>query len=133
MKTSHREVYAAGDVVQYRERLYGIWPAAEEQGRVAGINMAGGEAIYHGTTPSNILKVVGIDLMAIGEIDPEDRYDVLRVKDEERFIYKKLVFKEDKLIGAILYGDLTDRMSISKAVKEGWSRKIIASELEWFE
>ncbi len=131
METSHKDVYAAGDVAEFNGRIYGIWPAAEEQGSVAGINMAGGDAVYTGTIPSNVLKVAGIDLMAIGEIDPEDRYDVVRIEDRESFLYKKLVFHEDRLIGAILYGDLKERNTLLKAMMEGWSKGRISSELKW--
>ena len=71
MKTSRDGIYAAGDLIEHRGRFYGIWPAAMEQGAVAGAAMAGQAAKYDGTLPSNVLKVVGIDLMAAGDIDAE--------------------------------------------------------------
>ncbi|NOY64965.1 MAG: NAD(P)/FAD-dependent oxidoreductase [Nitrospirae bacterium] len=131
METSVHDIYAAGDVAEHNDRLYGIWPAAEQQGEVAGINMAGGSAIYRGTTPSNILKVAGIDLMAAGDIDPEDRNEVYRFRDEERSLYKKLVFQNERLIGFILYGDISERVSLMKALKEGWNKEQVKKEVEW--
>jgi nitrite reductase (NADH) large subunit len=62
METEVKGIYAAGDLIEHRERFYGIWPAAAKQGEVAGMNMAGGDAVYEGTTMSNVLKVVGVDL-----------------------------------------------------------------------
>lgn len=131
MKTSGNDIYAAGDVAEHNGRLYGIWPAAEQQGQVAGINMSGGSAIYKGTTPSNILKVAGIDLMAAGDIDPEDKNEVYRFRDDERFLYKKLVFQDGRLTGFILYGDLSEKVSLLKALKEGWNKKQIKEEIQW--
>ncbi len=131
MKTSGNDIYAAGDVAEHNGRLYGIWPAAEQQGQVAGINMSGGGVIYKGTTPSNILKVAGIDLMASGDIDPEDKNEVCRFRDEERFLYKKLVFQDGRLIGFILYGDLSERAFLMKALKEGWNKEQVKKEIEW--
>jgi nitrite reductase (NADH) large subunit len=69
METKLPSIYAAGDLVQHRGQFYGIWPAAERQGEVAGINMAGGGESYEGTVMSNRLKVVGIDLVSSGAIN----------------------------------------------------------------
>ena len=73
METGIPDIYAAGDLVQHNNIFDGIWPAAEKQGEVAGINMAGGDTEYHGTTISNILKVAGIDICAAGDIDAEEQ------------------------------------------------------------
>ena len=75
MKTSRDGIYAAGDLIEHRGRFYGIWPAAMEQGAVAGAAMAGQAAKYEGTLPSNVLKVVGIDLVAAGDIDADGKLD----------------------------------------------------------
>ena len=64
METKIEGIYAAGDVAEHRGRCYGLWPAAQRQGEVAGVNMAGGSALYEGSVVSNKLKVVGIDLTA---------------------------------------------------------------------
>ena len=66
LQTSKPDIYAAGDVIEFDGRTYGIWPAAMEQGKIAGINISGGNAVYEGTTLSNILKVAGIDLASAG-------------------------------------------------------------------
>ena len=60
METNISDVYAAGDLIEHRDMFYGVWPAAEKQGKTAGINMAGGDASYEGTIMSNVLKVVAL-------------------------------------------------------------------------
>ncbi len=121
LETSIPHVYAAGDCVEYGGVYYGIWPAAEEQGRVAGTNMAGGQASYGGTVMTNQLKVLGIDLMAAGQIDPEGLLDSEIIVDPKRSVYRKLVYKEDKIIGAILLGDISGHKKILHALEKGRS------------
>ena len=116
METGMRDMYAAGDVIEHRERFYGIWTAAAKQGEVAGINMAGGDAAYEGTTMSNVLKVVGIDLAAAGDIDADMKYQSIVKKDVEKYIYKKLVIQDSILSGCILYGDISGYQKILKAI-----------------
>ena len=124
MKTGLEGIYAAGDLVEHRGRYYGIWPAAMEQGRVAGENMAGKETLYQGTVPSNTLKVAGIDLLAAGEIDGEGKMEAIVIKDEDKKIYRKLVLQENVIIGAILLGNIRGSEEIQKAIK---SKKDISS------
>jgi nitrite reductase (NADH) large subunit len=121
LETSIPHVYAAGDCVEYRGVYYGIWPAAEEQGRVAGINMAGREASYAGTIMSNQLKVLGIDLLAAGQIDPEGLLESEVILDPKRSVYRKLVYKEDRIVGAILLGDISGHKKILEALEKGRS------------
>ncbi len=119
METSIPGIYAAGDCVQHRGVYYGIWPAAEQQGHVAGINMAGGQASYTGTLISNQLKVLGIDLLAAGEIDPEGLLESEVMFDPARNVYKKIVYDGDRIVGAILLGDISGHKKILAAIQEG--------------
>jgi nitrite reductase (NADH) large subunit len=117
MQTSRPDIYAAGDLVEHRGKFYGIWPACMEQGGVAGAAMAGQEAKYEGTVPANTLKVVGIDLMSVGEIDAENKFVSLVSLDEKRKTYRKLVIKDDIVIGAIFLGDLQGAEEIQKVIR----------------
>jgi nitrite reductase (NADH) large subunit len=117
MRTSREDIYAAGDLVEHRGRIYGIWPACMEQGAVAGASMAGQDAKYEGTVPANTLKVVGIDLMSAGDIDAEGQLESLVRKDEEKKIYRKVVIKNNIVKGAILLGDLQGSSEIQQAIK----------------
>jgi nitrite reductase (NADH) large subunit len=117
MKTGVEGIFAAGDLIEHRGRYYGIWPASMEQGRVAGSNMAGQEVLYEGTVPSNALKVAGIDLVAAGEIDSEGKMEAIVIKDEAGKTYRKLVLKDNKIVGAILLGNIRGSQEIQKAIQ----------------
>ncbi|MCP4136481.1 MAG: NAD(P)/FAD-dependent oxidoreductase [bacterium] len=115
METSKPGIYAAGDVVEHKQRVYGLWPAAKEQGKVAGENMAGKESEYPGTVLSSNLKVTGIDLYSAGEIHDDD----LKVHvAKNNGSYKKFLLKENKPCGAIVLGD-SDAVKIAQKVMNG--------------
>jgi nitrite reductase (NADH) large subunit len=103
LQTSQPDIYGAGDVIEYNNTTYGLWTAALEQGKIAGINMAGGKSTYKGTVLSSTLKVAGIDLASAGNIDEENQYQAIIVNDAD--IYKKVVLEEDRAIGCIMLGD----------------------------
>jgi nitrite reductase (NADH) large subunit len=125
MQTSHPDIYAAGDIVEFEGKTYGIWPAALEQGKIAGTNISGGDATYGGTILSNILKVAGIDLASTGEIDEENRYKSKIVASET--VYKKAVINNNKVIGCIMLGDRKNFNRINRAISTG---EDILSELD---
>ena len=116
LETSAPGIYAAGDVAEHRGVVSGIWPAAMQQGKVAGANMAGGEATYQGATMSNILKVAGIDVAAAGNIDAEGRYESQVVTSDT--VYKKLVIENNRLIGCIMVGDTKNFNTITRYITE---------------
>ena len=130
METGVPGIYAAGDLIQHNGMCYGIWPAAEKQGEVAGINMAGGTAEYRGTTLSNTLKVAGIDLFSAGDIDADRKKEALVFSDHGKAIYKKLVLDHDLIIGAILLNDIRDRRKVMKAIEEKKDILAIRKQLE---
>jgi nitrite reductase (NADH) large subunit len=130
LETEINNIYAAGDIAEHRGIYYGIWPAAEEQGRTAGINMAGGSAIYTGTLPSNILKIAGINLISAGDVDPDKNLESIVQKDSSNFIYKKLVIKDNYIAGCILYGNIDNWKKIKKAMDEKKDINRIKTNLE---
>lgn len=129
LETTLEGIYAAGDVAEHRGRCYGIWPAAQRQGEVAGVNMAGGNTLYEGTVVSNTLKVVGIDLTASGEIDAEGKLECLIKSDHEKCIYCKVALREDKVVGCIVLGEVKGRSEILKAVEEHMDSKQVKESL----
>ncbi len=108
METSVKEVYAAGDVAQVEGMNYCIWPEAQEQGRVAGINMAGGKEGFRHIVPSNRLKVAGINLASAGDIDQDNKLE--HEKEKTDTVYKKIVKKDGAVVGCIMLGN-TDGFS----------------------
>jgi nitrite reductase (NADH) large subunit len=116
MRTTQKDVYAAGDVAEFQGIPYGIWPAAMEQGKIAGVNMAGGNMTYQGTTMANTLKVVGIDLASAGDIDAENRFESRVVQDNN--VYKKIVIDKGKIIGCIMLGDTTGFTKVTRMMTD---------------
>jgi nitrite reductase (NADH) large subunit len=129
MKTSRDGIYAAGDLIEHRGRFYGIWPAAMEQGKVAGAAMAGAAAQYEGTLPSNALKVAGIDLMAAGDIDADGKLTAIVHQNEAHKTYRKLVIQNNVLVGAILLGDIRGSAEIQTAITKKTDLSRLQGEL----
>ena len=128
-ETNVKGIYAAGDCAEFQGRIYGLWTASTEQGTVAGNNIAGVDTVYSGTTPSTTLKIVGIDLTSIGVVNPPsptsplegegkgEGYRELIREDGSNEVYKKLVIKDGKIVGAILLGDTKDVRAVGKLIK----------------
>jgi len=129
LETKTEGVFAAGDVAEHKGRSYGIWPAAQRQGEIAGVNMAGGDVFYEGTVVSNTLKVVGIDLTAAGDIDAEEKLECVVKSDREKCVYCKVAFKEDKIVGCILLGDVEGKSEILSAVEKNIDIKQIKESI----
>lgn len=117
LRTSRPDIYAAGDVAEFKGiPPYGIWPAAMEQGKIAGTNMAGGDMTYEGTTMANTLKVVGIDLASAGNIDAENELESRIATDEK--LFKKIVIENNQIVGCIMLGDTKGFNRVTKAMSE---------------
>jgi nitrite reductase (NADH) large subunit len=133
METEIPGIYAAGDSIEHKGMLYGIWPASEKQGEMAGMNMSGIKTAYTGTTFSNLLKVAGIDLLAAGDIDPEGKLEAIVDQNSEGGTYRKLVIKENTIVGCLLFGTLEGRKSILKAMEEKRNISAVKERLSKFE
>ena len=105
LETSVPGIYAAGDVAEWQGRLYGIIPAAREQGLAAAQNMVEPKSTrYTGTSPIQRLKVAGVDLLCLGETQPAGG-PLLEEKLQEEGRYLKLVLdSERRLRGAVALG-----------------------------
>jgi len=137
LRTSAEDIYAAGDVAEFQGRVYGIIPAAIEQARAAARNMLGEEAAYQGTIPSNTLQVVGIDCTSIGVVHPPEGEGYQELRKSEARVYKKLVLKDGRLVGAILLGDKKDAVPISRlihseVVVSRYVERLLDEDFDWF-
>jgi nitrite reductase (NADH) large subunit len=116
--TSDAAILAAGDVAEHRGVLYGIWPTAYAQGIVAGANAVGGALEFRGIAPSNRLKVLDVDLYSVGQFHPTDgSFQVIEEQTERTYL--RLVCRDGKLIGAILYGDTQLAGLLKDAIEHG--------------
>jgi nitrite reductase (NADH) large subunit len=120
MRTSYPDIFAAGDAAEFKGSCYGIIPAALDQSKVAAFNVLEDTSIvYRGTIPSTTLKIIGIDLVSIGEINPQkEDYQAVVRKHPEKCIYKKLVLKEGKIVGGIFLGDKKDAFVFKKMIDQ---------------
>jgi nitrite reductase (NADH) large subunit len=118
MQTSDPNVYAVGDAVEYEGMVHGLWPVAVEQGQVAAINIAGGNASYTPVVPTTMLKVAGIDLMSIGDFEPRSDEDmVILLEDSANDEYRKLLISNGKIIGALMIGFPRLAPIVNEAIK----------------
>jgi nitrite reductase (NADH) large subunit len=110
METSVGGIFAAGDVAEYVDIarrtpwVNAIWPEAVNQGRIAGLNMAGRRVIYPGSLSRNVIRIFDLDIMAGGVVDPprDALYRTLVFKDTNKRLYRKLVFQGDHLVGMVM-------------------------------
>ncbi len=108
MRTSDRQIFAVGECVEHRGRIYGLVDPIWEQARVLADVITGfnPKAEYLGSKLGTKLKVMGVELASMGETKPalpED--EVVVYREPSRGVYKKLIVRENKLAGAILLGE----------------------------
>jgi NAD(P)H-nitrite reductase large subunit len=119
METSIKGIYAAGDVAEAADALYGgkrpipIFPNAYRQGKVAGKNMAGEPMAFEGGMPMNSVDVLGLPTISVGITAPQDPegYEMLSKKSDNPVSYRKIVLKDNRIVGVIFIGDI-DRAGI---------------------
>jgi nitrite reductase (NADH) large subunit len=102
------DVHAVGECAEHRGRVYGLVAPLWEQTRVLADRLSGrnSTALYRGSRTSTRLKVAGVDLAVMGRKDPETAGDeVVSYVEAARGVYKKLIVREDRLVGAIVMGD----------------------------
>jgi NAD(P)H-nitrite reductase large subunit len=113
LRSSVPNVFAAGDVAESRDlvtglpALHAIEPTAMEHGRVAGANMAGENTPYRGSLLMNIVEVCHLDIASFGAWD-DPTADAFAALQPERWAYRKLLWRENRLTGALIVGKADD-------------------------
>lgn len=125
-RTNIREVFAAGDAAQGYDPVSGLfrvatnWNNAMEQGKLAGAFMAGGGDPYRGVILSNSETFCGLRVSVLGLTQLSSPGTViLNGRDQAKGIYRKLVLRQDKLVGAILVGNTSGEGMMRKMIVEG--------------
>ena len=116
METNIKDVYAAGDVSEFNGTVFGLWNVATMQGKVAGINIAGEEAYFEGVVPVTTLEAFGISLFSMGVIDEEQASYIIKEEDIEKNIYKKIIIKEDRVIGGLFLNNPRAAVPLKEAI-----------------
>ena len=115
-------IYAVGECAAHRGIAYGLVAPLFEQGKVVANHLAEfGIGRYQGSLTSTKLKVTGIDLFSAGDFQGGQDSEEIVLSDPFAGVYKKLVIKDDKLVGACLYGDTVDGSWYFKLLREGRS------------
>jgi len=109
MMTGTADIYACGDVAAHPSGNFGIWPQAMAQGKVAGVNAAGGSLTYVPVVPQNLLTVAGTSVFAVGQagvLDASAGEGVLEIARVEAAVgrYAKFRVRDGALVGAMLIG-----------------------------
>ena len=115
-------VFAVGECVQHRDQVYGLVAPLWEQARVLADVLTGTDpsAQYHGSRTATKLKVAGIDVASMGVTAPErPDDDHIVVSEPRRGLYKSVVVRDDRLIGATLVGDLEKVAPLIQAFDRG--------------
>ncbi|UCL89292.1 nitrite reductase large subunit NirB [Pseudomonas sp. HS-18] len=109
LQTYDPRIYALGECASHRGIAYGLVAPLFEQAKVCANHLAMlGFARYQGSVTSTKLKVTGIDLFSAGEFMGGEGTETITLSDPIGGMYKKLVIKDDVLVGACLYGDTAD-------------------------
>ncbi|HEY9104956.1 nitrite reductase large subunit NirB [Chitinimonas sp.] len=120
LQTYDPRIYAVGECVSHRGVAYGLVAPLFEQAKVCANHLAHfGIGQYKGSVLSTKLKVTGIDLFSAGDFMGGDGTEEIVLSDPAGGVYKKLVIKDEKLVGACLYGDTADGAWYFKLLREG--------------
>src|SRR3954454_8166260 len=110
MRTSAPGIYAVGECIEHNGQVFGLVAPIWEQAKVCGARLAGDdEAVYVPPPVFTSLKITGIDVFSAGALaaaDPHD--DEITLHDAKRGVYKKVVLREDRVVGCVLYGSVAD-------------------------
>lgn len=116
------DVYVVGECAQHRGQVYGLVAPLWEQARVLADHLTGADtgAAYHGSRVATKLKVAGVDVAAMGVKAPEHPDDEFVQYSEPRHgVYKTVVIRDGKLVGATLVGDVSKVSFLTQAFDSG--------------
>ncbi|WP_037072773.1 nitrite reductase large subunit NirB [Pseudoxanthomonas suwonensis] len=120
LQTYDPRVYAVGECASHRGVAYGLVAPLFEQARICADHLATwGIGIYRGSAVSTKLKVTGIDLFSAGDFMGGEGSEEIVLSDPAGGVYKKLVIRDDRLVGACLYGDTADGAWYFRQIKDG--------------
>ncbi|MBU0759669.1 MAG: FAD-dependent oxidoreductase [Candidatus Omnitrophica bacterium] len=124
LRAGSKDVFAAGDVVEGHDialeenTINAIWPVACEQGRIAGLNMSGEDQVYDGTLAMNSIEFFGLSVISIGITKPKKAiYKEIVKKDLSNNKYKKIVLRDDVIVGAIFVNAIENIGVIGALIK----------------
>ena len=119
LRTSDPAIFALGECVEHEKQLFGLVAPLYDQARVLAATLLGQDAAFRPVQTATKLKVTGVDLFSAGDFaDGPGREDIV-FRDPGRGVYKRLVLEDERLVGAVLYGDTADGAWFFDKVKAG--------------
>jgi nitrite reductase (NADH) large subunit len=121
MTTSDPDIFAVGECIEHRGQTFGLVGPLWEQARTSAEVLCGGApAPYAAPAPHTSLKVTGVDVFSAGVLGARDDGDEeITLRDAGAGHYKKLVMRDGRLVGAILYGEIADGPWFAELINVG--------------
>jgi nitrite reductase (NADH) large subunit len=120
LATSDPRISAIGECAEHRSLVYGLVLPAYEQAEVLARRLAGeDDAAYEGSVTYTSLKVSGVPVFSAGEVADEAPGEALLFRDLGHGIYKRLLLRDDRLVGAVLVGEVTDGAWYADLIRAG--------------
>jgi NAD(P)H-dependent nitrite reductase small subunit len=120
LQTFDPSIYAVGECVEHRQRTFGLVAPVWDQARVCALHLTDrGVARFRGASPATRLKVSGIEVFSAGDFQDRKGRDSVVLRDAQGGIYKRLVLEDDRIKGAVLYGDTLDAGWYAELIRDG--------------
>lgn len=120
MQTYDPRIYAVGECVEHRHAVYGLVAPLWDQAKVCANHLVHrGHTQYEGSVTATQLKVTGIDVYSAGDFADGEGTEALTFSDVRRGVYKRIVLRDERVVGVVLYGDTRDGGWYFKLMREG--------------
>ena len=108
MRTSDPHIFALGECVEHEAVCYGLVAPLYDMAKVLAQTLAGKDAAFEPVETATQLKVTGIAVYSAGDFEARPDREEIVLRDEEAGVYKRLILKDDRIIGTVLYGETGD-------------------------
>jgi nitrite reductase (NADH) large subunit len=110
MGTSDSDIYAVGECIEHNGQVFGLVAPIWDQAKVCGARLAGDDtAVYVPPPVFTSLKITGVDVFSAGALAAADEADQeITLHDAKRGLYKKVILRDDRIVGSVLYGSVAD-------------------------
>ncbi|SDM85784.1 nitrite reductase (NADH) large subunit [Fictibacillus solisalsi] len=119
LETEIPDIYAVGECAEHREMVYGLVAPLYAQGKILAERITEtGSSKYEGSVISTQLKVSGVDVFSAGHFMDDEHTKSVKIYDEVEGVYKKIVFRDNRVIGAVMFGEIQDGPRLFKMILE---------------
>jgi len=109
MATSDPDICAIGECIEHNGQVFGLIAPIWEQAKVCGARLAGEDTVYVPPPPFTSLKITGVDVFSAGTLAAADEAEEeITLHDAKRGLYKKVILRDDRVVGSVLYGGVAD-------------------------